>query len=247
MKHLSLSLSFTIGQKIFFGVVLLLTILVLVVNANVKIENANYYEDEDWEIVSNYIEQEYGKIYHEINIIDSIKLLFISPTEEMPFQKIVTLGAGEYCMKVPEENEEFVAHRAEYVIYLPKDWNHEFNNRKSTWPLVLLGAMAHFPREAAENWLGVGHTVEMYEDSSPIKGSKSFNSCLFLDAKDKDGNVIMPVKLKSPGREVAFLQIYPLYPEEYNYVAEHSYSALLNIIGDQLDYVINEDRPNYCK
>ena len=250
MKYISISLPLTIGQKIFFGLVLVLAIIILIINATMQPKatpTSNFYEDEDWDIITNYAEQQYGDICGELSITDEFKLVLISPTEELPFYKIVTLGAGAYNMEVPFEFEDAINNRAEYVIYLPQDWNIDSRQIEDVWPLETLSIIALYPSEL-KDVLAVGHTILLNEDESLIEGSKSFNSCLLLESKDKEGKNIMPVPLKTPGREVAFIQLYPLYPEELNFLLQgNPYTKLLDKIGDQLDYVVNEDRPNYCK
>ena len=86
--------------------------------------------------VSAYIEQQYGDydlVGHEVASPDiHCDIVIVPPTEENPYYKLVTMGAGAYKMNVPIGFNSTVCNRAEYVIFLPKDWNLESDKKKTS-------------------------------------------------------------------------------------------------------------------
>ena len=66
----------------------------------------------------------YKNVFHEIASPDiHLDVCIVEPTEEDPYYKLVTMGAGAYKMAIPEKWQKYQLDYAEYVIYLPKDWN----------------------------------------------------------------------------------------------------------------------------
>ena len=209
-----------------------------------------YYTEKEMDKVSVYIEQQYGKfeeVGHEIVSPDiHCDIIMVPPTEEQPFYKLVTMGAGAYKMNVPK-GLPGVCDRAEYVVFLPKDWNLESDKEEDYWPIRILKAIARLSLWA-DDWLYISHSVNLTEDGSPVAGNTKFNSCMLLASVGKDGQTVEPLKLGLFGKKVAFYQIYPLYQEELEYKMEHSFNELVDKIDDEdLFPVINIHRKNYCK
>lgn len=85
------------------------------------------YTEKELEKVSAYIERQYGdyeEVMHEMVSPDiHCDIVLVSPTDLSPYYKLVTMGAGAYKMNIPKELKSTISDRAEYVIFLPKDWN----------------------------------------------------------------------------------------------------------------------------
>ena len=209
-----------------------------------------YYSEKEMDKVSNYIEQQYGKydlVGHEKVSTDiHCDIVIVPPTEEQPYYKLVTMGAGAYQMNVPKKMRPYVCDRAEYVIYLPSDWNLKSEKEEDYWPLRMLKKVARLPI-GTDDWLCYSHTVELTDDGSPVAANTKFNSCVLLVSKAKN-QYVKPFNL-GRGKKVAFYQLYPLYKEELEYKLEHSFYDLMDIVAEEElnNQVINIHRINFCK
>ena len=209
-----------------------------------------FYTEKEMDKLSAYIKQQYGEfetVEHEVASPGiHCDIAIIPPTEEQPFYKLVTMGAGAYKMNIPK-GLSGICDRAEYVVYLPKDWNLESDKEEDWWPIRMLKTIARLP-VSEDSWLYVSHTVNLTEDGSPVAGNTKFNSCMLLVSVGKDGQLVEPVKMGWFGKKVAFYQLYPLYQEELEYKQEHSFDELIEQVDDEdlFDHVINIHRKNYC-
>lgn len=210
------------------------------------------YTEKEIEQVSAYIEQQYGKfeiVGHEMVSPDiHCDIVIVPPTDELPFYKLVTMGAGAYKMNLPKELKSEICDRAEYVVFLPKDWNLESDKEEDYWPVRMLKTIARLPVRA-DDWLCYSHTVNLTDDGTPVAENTKFNSCLLIESRGKDNLNVKPLKLGLFGKKVAFYQLYPLYQEELEYKLEHSFDELMDKIDNEelSDFVINIHRKNYCK
>ena len=251
MKFITLSTSLSTGQKFFIGAVIFPIALGLTIQhiKESKTVLLSTYLPEEKEAITHYIEQQYGKpdtIHHIFNNSQiQLDIAIIRPTEDIPYFKLVSIGAGTYKMEIPEELNFSVNDRAEYVIYLPMDWNSNSDTNLDSWVNKTLGLATIFP-PLANDWTGVGHTMLYNEDWSPVSDTIKFNSYILLESKGKDGQIVEPVRLGNSDKTVAFHQVFPLYPEELNYTMEHSTQELLDLFGPDMDYAIDINRKNYC-
>ena len=210
------------------------------------------YMEKEMEKVSAYIDRQYGKsdlVGHEMVSPDiHCDIVIVPPTDEQPYYKLVTMGAGAYKMNIPDELKSEVCDRAEYVIFLPKDWNLESSKEEDYWPIRMLKTIARLPVRS-EDWLYYTHTVNLTDDGSSLAENTQFNSCVLLPSIGCDNQIVEPLKLSLFGKKVAFYQIYPLYQEEMDYKLEHSFDELIDKIDDEdiENLVINIHRKNYCK
>lgn len=209
-----------------------------------------YYTEKEWEKVSAYIEQQYGEsefVLHEIVSPDiHCDIVIVQPTEEQPYYKLVTMGAGAYKMNIPQKLRSDVCDRAEYVVFLPKDWNLESNKEEDYWPIRMLKTIARLPI-GSEDWLGYGHTLNMTEDGSPVAENTGLNSCILLSSIGRNEQFVKPLKLGLFGKKVAFYQLFPLYQEELEFKLKHSTDELIDRFGEDIDPIVNIHRKNYCK
>ena len=209
-----------------------------------------YYTIKEMEKVSDYIKQQYGDyelVAHEKLSPDiHCDIVIVNPTEEQPYYKLVTMGAGAYKMNIPQEYKSKVCDRAEYVIFLPKDWNLQSDKEEDYWPIRMLKTVARLPIRT-DDWLFYSHTVELTDDGKTLAENTKFNSCLLLVSKGKN-QYVKPLKL-GRGKKVAFYQLYPLYKEELEYKVENSFYDLMDKVDEEElnNQVININRKNFCK
>ena len=209
-----------------------------------------YYTEKEMEKVSAYIELQYGGyeiVAHEVVSPDiHCDIVIVPPTQEQPYYKLITMGAGAYKMNIPKELKSEVCDRAEYVIFLPKDWDLESQEEKDYWPIRMLKTIARLTVNT-DDWLCNTHTIQLTQDGSPVAENTGFNSCALLFSTGKDGQKVNPLKMGFFGKKVAFYQLYPLYPEELEFKLRNSIGELLDKIGTDENLIIDIHRKNYCK
>ena len=135
--------------------------------------------------------------------------------------------------------------RAEYVVFLPKDWNLESDKEEDYWPIRMLKDIARFPIYT-DSWITLGHTVTMNEDSSPVASNTELNSCVLLNSFGKDKQIVEALKFRLFGDEVNFWQLLPLYQEEVEFTFDHTTDELIELLKD-VPMVVDINRKNYCK
>ena len=209
------------------------------------------YSVEEMDKVSEYIKQQYGEfdiVAHELVSPDiHCDIAIVPPTDDQPYYKLVTMGAGAFKMNVPEDLKSDVYERAEYVVFLPADWNIKSDKEKDYWPIRMLKTVARLP-VSTDDWLFYRHTVNLTDDESPVAENTGFNSCVLFISFGKGNKPVEPLKLDLSDKEVAFFQLVPLYPEELEFKLEHSFDELEDIMDDDLyDPVVDIHRENYCK
>ena len=209
------------------------------------------YSEEEMDKVSEYIKQQYGEfdiVAHELVSPDiHCDIAIVPPTDDQPYYKLVTMGAGAFKMNVPEDLKSDVYERAEYVVFLPADWNIKSDKEEDYWPIRMLKTVARLP-VSMDDWLFYRHTVNLTDDESPVAENTGFNSCVLFISFGKGNKPVEPLKLDLSDKEVAFFQLVPLYPEELQFKLEHSFDELEDIMDDDLyDPVIDIHRENYCK
>ena len=209
-----------------------------------------YYSEQEMVKVSKYIDRQFGEsdiVGHEMVSPDiHCDIVIVPPTEEQPYYKLVTMGAGAYKMTLPKEMKSNVCERAEYVVFLPKDWNLESDKEEDYWPIRMLKTVARLPIRT-DSWLCRTHTVQLSDEGSPVAENTQFNSCVLLPSMGKEGQEVKPLKLSLFGKRVAFYQLYPLYPEELEFKLNHSFEGLVNRMDVESHIIIDIHRKNYCK
>ena len=208
------------------------------------------YTEKELDKIESYIAAQYGEydeVMHEIMSPDiHLDVVIVPPTDEQPYYKLVTMGAGAFKMNVPRELKKYRLERAEYAIFLPKDWDIKSDKEEYYWAVRQLKNIARLALNT-DSWLAFGHTVTANEDSSPVAENTQFNSFVLLNSVGKENQIVKPLKL-GLFSEVNFYQLYPLYQEELEFKMEHSLDDLMNKISDEdLDFIVNINRKNYCE
>ena len=187
------------------------------------------YDEKDLNEVDEYISKAFGNfenVFHEIISPDiHLDVCFIPPTNEEPFFKLVTMGAGAYEMDIPDKWKEYRLERAEYVIYVPKEWNLNSPEIADYWPIKVLKDVARLPI-LCDTWLSFGHTTQDDEEGSPYAPNTKFNSVVLDFCENHQGEVRLET---SSGKTINFYQIIPLYPEELEFKMNNDAETLIDL------------------
>lgn len=191
--------------------------------------------------ISEHIEKYVGPIksvFHEI-ISDKVHVdvHWVEPSEEQPFNILVTSGMSDRPMSVPEGMEDF--RFAELCVLLPHDWPMDmdaFKNEDYYWPIRCLKENAKFPHEW-DTFLCFGHTTSG-QDNEPFSPNCPF--CGFLVFV----SVTLPEEFQTltleNGDTIRFYCLIPLFAEEIAIKTEQGLDALLerfeeNDVSDLID------------
>ena len=168
---------------------------------------------------------DYKNVFHEIASPDvHLDVCIIDPTEEDPYYKLVTMGAGAYRMNIPEQWRKYDLDYAEYVIYLPADWDLNSGDEVDYWPIRALKDTARLPIWY-DTWLSYGHTTQSDEEGSSYAPNTRLNSLILNYAENRRGDIRL---IMSSGKVINFYEIIPLYPEELAYKMENNAEALFD-------------------
>lgn len=197
------------------------------------------YDEKDLNEVDEYISKAFGNfenVFHEIISPDiHLDVCFIPPTNEEPFFKLVTMGAGAYEMDIPDKWKEYRLERAEYVIYVPKEWNLNSPEIADYWPIKVLKDVARLPI-LCDTWLSFGHTTQADEEGSPYAPNTKFNSVVLDFCENHQGEVKLET---SSGKTINFYQIIPLYPEELEFKMNNDAETLIDLFDKKnIEYKI---------
>lgn len=209
---------------------------------------AYLYSESELNEVDDYICKAIGKydnVFHEINSPDiHLDICMVPPTEDEPYHKLVTMGAGAYSMNIPEQWRKYSLDRAEYIIYLPKDWNLQSSAETDYWPIKVLKDTARLPIWC-NTWLSYGHTLQGDEEGKAYAPNTGFNSVVLDFAENKNGDVRLTT---TSGKTINFYEIIPLYPEELKFKMDNDAEKLLDLInGKGIQYkVVDINRKNAC-
>ena len=207
-----------------------------------------YSEKESLEL-EEYVTKTFGEFKYAIHELISLDIhadiLVVEPTEEEPFYKLVTYGAGAYKMPVPKEYREYASQYAEYVINIPKDWDIKSSAPEDYWPIRVLKEVSRIP-VICRTWLGPGHTTQSDEQGSPYAPDTKLNSVVLDYAMDKEEN--RASLQMSSGKKIDFYQVIPLYPEELKFKMDNNADKILDKLDEELDdyRLISKDRKNVC-
>jgi hypothetical protein len=183
------------------------------------------------EQISAHVEKHLGKIamvFHEKESpLVHVDVLYIAPSEDSPYVRLVTSGMSDLPMTIPDEYaDDGIARHAELMVTLPPDWRidmESFQEERWYWPLRLLKRLARFAHQN-QTYLADGHTIdngEPYFEGTALRAAllarppgvpRGFERLRIDDEK-----------------EIAFYCVLPLYAEELAYKREHGAGALLRL------------------
>ena len=207
------------------------------------------YSEQELDEYEKYIETQFGEtsfVFHEIYSPDiHLDIIVIEPNEKSNYYKLITMGAGAYKMNVPAELQQYQLERAEFMMFLPPDWDIKSSDGKFYWPIKELKSTARLPINC-NTWLGFGHTVSSDAENTPYDDSAKFCSMLLLSGLNQDFEK-MNLEISGLGK-INFYQLFPLYEDELKYKHENGLDALCELFDDDdLSPVLNIKRKNNCK
>lgn len=203
------------------------------------------YTKNEMKEYENYISKNFGnisKVYHELYSPDiHVDIIIIPPTPEQNFYKLITEGVGAFKMNVPEMVKQFELERMELITYLPPDWDMKIEKQYG-WIISNLKLIGRLPI-SQDTLICSGQTVSYY-NSDKIKDN-IFCASLLIPASNNKKQLDFRFDRKG---KINFYQIIPLYKEELEYKLDNGLEALIDVLDEnQLDLVVDFNRPNYCK
>ena len=177
---------------------------------------------QDEAIIDEHIKKNFGT-YKILFKTDRYELLNIAPTEEHPFNLIITKGVSGRKLNVPAGVDELTNSRIELAICLPKEW--EFSNSESynLWPINTLCELINYILTTDE-FVGFGYTF-----NRTLHSSTDFTGGMLtaLGAYDKN---VQEVTL-SDNSLVRFFELVLLFPMELAFRQYHDAAALLEVFA----------------
>lgn len=170
----------------------------------------------------------------------AMDLFVIPPREEHEYYTLVTVGLSHQPLPNPITKKQ---QRLEMVINLPKDWHmdtQEWANIKWFWPIrMLLDIATHAINE--DIIIGPGSTIGLPEGETYEMNTQL--CCALMLFPGIFGRQSYTCEL-SNGERVDFLQVIPLYKEEWQLKVNGSLEMLLKLCPDHILEVIKPDRLN---
>lgn len=170
----------------------------------------------------------------------SLDLFVIPPREDHDYYTVVTVGLSHQPLPNPITKQ---TQRLEMVINLPKDWHMDtqaWSDIKWFWPIrMLLDIATHAINE--DIIIGPGTTVGLPEGETYEINTKL--CCALMLFPGVFGRKSYSCEL-SNGDRVNFLQVIPLYKEEWQLKVNGSLEMLLKMCPDHILEVIRPDRLN---
>ena len=167
-----------------------------------------------------------------------VDLFVVPPTPTRPVLVVTTSGMAERPLLSSVGKRIW----SELVLVLPESWPTalaELQQPERCWPLTLLRWLAHFPHET-----GVGYQVG--DNVGPIPQASPPPSRLAEAAMLLDQPFLPPLAMV--GREVRFLAVCPIFPEELAWVQREGSDALLRAFSanDAEPLLVDPSRPSFA-
>lgn len=150
-------------------------------------------------------EQESDLVHLDIHVVP--------PNPHRDAYTLITSGMSQAPMKFEhEDGVDFMY--AELMITLPPDWpmdESSIRDENYGWPLHSLYSLARLPH-AYDTWLGTGHTIPNGDPPEPFSETAPFVGVILCPPVSihEDFHTLYI----NPDKEIEFLALYPLYPEE---------------------------------
>jgi hypothetical protein len=191
--------------------------------------------------VTDHIETHLGPfdtVIHEIvSPTVHMDLMVVPPSEERPYNVVVTCGMAEREMAAPEDD----LRRAELFVLLPADWPLEdedmMQDERKWWPLRMLKTLARLPHEY-DTWLWSGHTVPNGDPPAPYAEDTQLCGAIVLPAMG------VPEAFEQLD-DIRFLMVLPLHADEMQLKLDRGSDALMDRLDAAgVDPVIDPSRPS---
>ena len=141
-----------------------------------------------------------------------IPLIMLDLEIRGPISVLMTNGLSDYKMPVPEklEGREY----NELFFCLPSYWEWEdMSNPRTNWVFDWIQRLAKFVVEK-ETWFGHGHTMPCGANMTSLSETMLQNHFILADPMLLE-NELAPIKVGD--KEVHFLAIIPMFPDEMDY------------------------------
>lgn len=184
-------------------------------------DNQDYdLSSSDEQLIDAHIREFFGT-YQILFKTDRYELLHIAPTEERPFNMIVTKGLAGRKLNVPQGVDPLTNSRMELCLCLPFEW--EFTNAEeyNLWPINTLCELINFILSTQE-FVGFGYT---FSQGRVLHATTAFTGGM-LTALGHYPARCHEVSL-SDNSIVHFFELIFLYPMEVAYRQSHSAADLL--------------------
>lgn len=190
---------------------------------------------EEMQEIEEHIKKYIGpfeKVLHEI-VSDGMHLdvIHVPARKEFPFHTLVTLGASEKPMTMPDGVK--MSPYAEYLIFLPENWPMDaesWKNEANYWPVRMLKTIARIPYEY-KTWLSYGHTIpngnppEAFDSSTELKGSLITFPYLIQNSA--------VAQLKGKNKDIFFWCIAPIHEKEWEFKLNEGIERLEDIANEK--------------
>lgn len=177
---------------------------------------------EDEQRLDEHIRHHFGK-YQIIFKTDRYELVNVPPSEDRPFNLIMTRGVSGRRLNVPGGVDPLTNSRIELAVCLPKEW--EFSNSESynLWPVNTLCDLINYVLTTDE-FIGFGYA---FSKGKPVHSTTDFTGGMLtaLGAYDKECQELT----LTDGSVVRFFELVFLFPAELEYRSKHSAPALLEL------------------
>lgn len=184
-------------------------------------DNQSYaLSKQDEQLIDEHIRQFFGK-YQILFKTDRYELLHIPPTEERPFNLIVTKGLAGKQLNVPVGVDPLANSRLELCVCLPLEWEFTNSEEYNLWPINTLCELINFVLSTDE-FVGFGYT---FSQGKVLHSSTSFVGGM-LTALGHYPARCQELSL-SDNSVVHFFELVFLYPMEIAYRQSHSATDLL--------------------
>lgn len=175
---------------------------------------------QDEELLDQHIKQHFGK-YQILFKTDRYELLHVPPTEERPFNFIVSKGLSGKQINVPAGVDPLANSRLELCVCLPLEWDFTKSEDYNLWPIHSLCELINFVLSTQE-FVGFGYT---FSQGKVLHSSTSFVGGM-LTALGHYPKRSQEVSL-SDNSLVRFFELIFLYPMEVAYRQSHAAADLL--------------------
>lgn len=204
------------------------------------------YTEEELERYEQFIQEQFGpytSVFHEIYSPDiHLDVILVPPTQDSPYNKLITMGMGAYAMHIPDELEEEQLERAELVFYLPPTWDMNLNKEASCWPILQMKNVARVPIQY-DTWIGYGHTFVSEECTPYAENTELCGLSLLYGMNNQDEPLDLYLGEKG---KINFYQVMPLYKEELEYKLAYGMDALVRVFAENhVEPVLDLNRQNY--
>jgi hypothetical protein len=195
--------------------------------------------------IGEFVDRTFGPFGDVLDEIESpdihVDIIPVPATPARPWLSLVSMGASAYAMRAPAGVSPFV----ESFIIMPEDWPTEVpaikrEGENAWWPYRWLKSVARLPI-TNDAWIGEGHTLAD-NAREPFAPDCRFVAVLLTQRLWPADAA--PLHLNSSGKVIRFLQLVPLFAEEFEYRAQRGTDALIERLrGIPLHELANPTRP----